>query len=133
MVSDAPAIAQPSDGAGIERSISGSSSASSVECQQLAIPPGIFRELIVGNNIRADLGGGKMINADGRDVAHADQLRRFDPAVSGNDSVGAIDQNRIDKPKFLDAGLDLPNLLCGMCSGIASARFQLRGVFIRDL
>ena len=42
------------------------------EHQQLAIPPSIFRKFIVGNNIRADLGGGQMINADGRDVVHAD-------------------------------------------------------------
>jgi hypothetical protein len=50
-----------------------------------------------------------------------------------NDSVGAINQNRIDKSELFDAGLDLPDLLCSVRSRIPSARSQLRGVFVRDL
>jgi len=115
---------------GIERSISGSSSASSVECQQLAIPPGIFRELIVGNNIRADLGGGKMINADGRTSRMPTSFAASTlPCPAMIPLVPSI-KNRIDKPKFLDAGLDLPNLLCGMCSGIGERAVSVaRGLY----
>jgi hypothetical protein len=52
--------------------------------------------------------------------------------MPGYDSVGTIDQNRIDKSEFFDAGLDLPDLLCSMRSRIPSARPQLRGILIGD-
>ena len=74
-----------------------------------------------------------MVNATGWEVAHADQFGRFDPAMSGNRSVGCVDKYRVDKPEFLYAGLDLPYLLCGVYSGIVSARLQLRGIFVSDL
>ena len=54
-------------------------------------------------------------------------------AATSERKPSAIDQNRINKSKFVDAGLDLPDLLCGVRPGVASARFQLRGVFICDL
>jgi hypothetical protein len=39
-----------------------------------------------------------MVNATGWEVAHADQFGRFDPAMSGNRSVGCVDKYRVDNP-----------------------------------
>ncbi len=73
-----------------------------------------------------------MINADGGDVPHAHQFGRFDPAMPGDDSVGGVDQYRIDKPEFFNAGLDLLDLLSSVSARIAGARPQLRGGLIGD-
>src|SRR5258705_6389929 len=73
-----------------------------------------------------------MINTDGWDVVHAGEFRGLDPSMSRYDSVGAINQNRIDKSELFDASLDLPDLLCSVRSRIPGARPQLRRVLIGD-
>ena len=53
--------------------------------EDLLVPPGIERELVVGEHVGAPLGIGEMRQGQGRHPLHPKQLGRLDPAVPGND------------------------------------------------
>jgi hypothetical protein len=74
-----------------------------------------------------------MINANRWDVVHAKQLGSIHATMAGDYSIFRIEQNRTDESELLNAGGNLFDLLRGMSTGIAWARVELRGVFIRDL
>ena len=63
-----------------------------------------------------------MVDAHGGDVAHADEFCCLDPAMSRNNSVGAINEDRTDKSKFFDTRCNLFDLL-----GSVRARIPARG------
>jgi hypothetical protein len=71
-----------------------------------------------------------LAGAHRRDISHAEQLCGLDPAVASNDAVGAIDQDRIDKAKFLDTGRDLPYLLRRVGARIEVTRPKLGWILI---
>ena len=85
-----------------------------LERQKGLIPPGILGEPVVSDNIGTDLSGGEMIDTHGRDIAHPQELRCFDPRMSRNNPVCSVNQDRIDKSKFSDARGNLVDLL-GVC------------------
>jgi len=53
--------------------------------------------------------------------------------MAGYNAPSAVDQDRIDKPEFLDAGGDLFELLGGMGTRIPDARLKLSRVLVSDL
>jgi hypothetical protein len=97
------------------------------ERQKCPIPSGVFGELVVCNHVRPDLSGRQMVDPHGRDIAHAKELCRLDPAVAGDDSIGAFNQDRIDKPKFCDACGDLSDLPARMRPRVLCPRLSKLG------
>ena len=68
---------------------------------------------------RALLVLGEMAQLDDRDGLQA-KLRGGVPAgVTGDDSIGFVDQDRIDEAKFLDAVADLTDLLLRVGARVA--------------
>jgi hypothetical protein len=55
-----------------------------------------------------------VLDTDSRDGFDAQKLGRFDPTVTGDDLIIAVDQNRIDESKFADGLSDLVDLFSGM-------------------
>jgi hypothetical protein len=53
--------------------------------------------------------------------------------VSRNNSVRTVDQDRVDKAEFLDAGGNLLNLLFSVRARVVYARLQLRRAPVRNL
>jgi hypothetical protein len=47
-----------------------------------------------------------MLDLHGRDIAHAKELCRLGPAVSGDYSIGLVNEDRIDESEFCDAVRD---------------------------
>jgi hypothetical protein len=102
------------------------------ERKKCPIPTSIFGEP-VSNHIRPDLSGRQMVDSHGRDIAHPKELCRLDSAVSGDYSIGGVDQDRIDETELCDARRDLPDLPSSMRPWILCPRLELAGVFIDDL
>ena len=63
-----------------------------------------------------------MVDAHGGDVAHADEFCCLNPAMSRNNSVSAINEDRTDKSKFFDARCNLLDLLGRVRAWIFSPR-----------
>jgi hypothetical protein len=103
------------------------------ERQKCPIPSGVFGEPVVSNYVRPDLSGRQVVDSHSRDIAHPKELCRFDSAVSGDYSIGGVDQDRIDKSEFCDARGDLPDLPSSMRPWFLCPRLELAGVFIDDL
>src|SRR5215207_7579436 len=55
--------------------------------QDIAIPAGVLRKLVVGDDIGPSLGLVEMRQPERRDAFHAEELRCLDPAMTGNDLV----------------------------------------------
>ena len=73
-----------------------------------------------------------MVHPDGRNVRHAKGDGRSDSGVAGYDAVRAIDQDRIDEAKLLDAGCNLFDLPGRVRAWIVEARFELSRVLVFD-
>jgi hypothetical protein len=93
------------------------------ERQKCSIPSGI---LGIGYYIGTNLSRGQ-IDAHGGNVAHADEFCCLGPAMSRNNSVGTIDEDRTDKSKFFDARCNLLDLLGSVRARIPCPRLQLVG------
>src|SRR6516165_8012616 len=81
-----------------------------------------------------------MIDAHGRDITHADDLGCLDSALSRNNSVGTINQDRTDKREFFDAGGNLLDLFLGVRAWVSCSRRptkrlmpRLRGLWLPTL
>ena len=69
-----------------------------------------------------------MVDAHGGNVAHADEFFCcLGPAMSRNNSVGTINEDRTDKSKFFDARCNLLDLLGSVRARIPCPRLQLVG------
>jgi hypothetical protein len=68
-----------------------------------------------------------MVDAHGGDVAHANEFCCLGPAMSRNNSVGTINEDRTDKSKFFDARCNLLDLLGSVRARIPCPRLQLVG------
>jgi hypothetical protein len=68
-----------------------------------------------------------MVDSQGRDVAHAKELRCLDPSVSGDYFIDAVNQDWTDKSKFCDACRYLPDLSPRMRPRIPCPRLKLAG------
>ena len=68
----------------------------------------------------------------GRNLIKADNFGGFDAAVTGDDAVSVIDQNRVGKAKPPDSIGDLGNLLLGVRARVGRARLQgTHGLVVR--
>lgn len=87
-----------------------------LQSEQGRVPAGLFGEPGIGDHIGTDLGGTEMVHPDGRDVLHPQGYGGSDPGMAGDDTVLPVDQNRVDKPEFLDADADLFDLAACACA-----------------
>ena len=71
--------------------------------QDLAVPAGVLRELVVGQDVGALVGFAEMREPHSWHHRHPDQLCGFGAAMSRNDLLVVIDQDRIVEPEPLDA------------------------------
>ena len=62
-----------------------------VQLKQTSVPAGFFRESVVCDHIRADLGRGEVIDSDRWDLCHTQGDCCLDPGVAGNYPVRSID------------------------------------------
>ena len=87
--------------------------------QQILVPAGVQGQLVVGQNIGALLCFSHVVDPKAGNLGKTQQLRRFDPAVSGKDRPPVIDQHRVGEPECLDAPGNLAHLLLRMGARIA--------------
>jgi hypothetical protein len=92
--------------------------------EDLSVPTRPRRELIVREDIGALFIGAEMLDPEDRDLGHADERGGGDPAVSGNDHPGLVDQNRIEKAERLQAISNQFDLALGMGAGVARIYFE---------
>jgi hypothetical protein len=85
--------------------------------EQLAVPARVFGELVVGDDIGANLGVREVLEADRRHAFQTKQLGRLDAPMAGDDTARAIYQNWVCKPEPLYTGGDLADLLLGHFGG----------------
>jgi hypothetical protein len=52
--------------------------------ENIGIPPGSRRQLVVGQDVRAFLVFAEMLDAESRNLSHADPLGRSDPSVASD-------------------------------------------------
>ena len=96
-----------------------------LEPQQVLVPAGIQRQLVVRQHIRALLCLAHMRELDHRHPLEPELPCRQHPAMPGDDAACAIDQHRVGPAELPDAGRDLRHLGIGVGAGIARVRDQL--------
>jgi hypothetical protein len=96
--------------------------------QQIPVPAGIERELIVGQYVGTSLRRIEVGEAHGGDAFQAQQPGGLDPAVTRDDLAIPSDQHRVGKTKPANTLGNLPDLLPGMGPGITRIRPQATGV-----
>ena len=92
--------------------------------ENLGVPAGPRGELVVRQDKGALLIGAEMLDADGRDLRHADEPGGGNPTVAGDDHAGFVDQNWIDEIERLQAVGDQFDLARGMSAGVARIGFE---------
>ena len=95
--------------------------------KQSVVPSSKLGKPIVGNRVCRGLLGGQVLNPDHRHLCAPQHLQRKHPAMTGQDPVIAVDQDRSIETKGFDAPRDLPNLprcmLFGIVGIVAKVRF----------
>ena len=90
-----------------------------LELQEIEVPAGAERDLVVGDPERALLRLREMRQHDRRHLGHPQRLRRQQPAVAGDDRALGIDQDRVGEAELPDRGGDLLDLALRMGAGVA--------------
>ena len=90
-----------------------------LELQEIEVPAGAERDLVVGDPQRPLLRLGEVRQRDRRHLGHAERLRRQQPAVPGDDRALGVDQDRIGEAELADRGGDLLDLPLRMGAGVA--------------
>jgi len=91
-----------------------------------AIPASAEGELVVGKRVGPAFRRIEARQAKRRHVFEAEKLGGLQPAMAGDDFVIVVDEDRIGEAEPGDAVGNLPDLLFGMCAGIARKRPQAR-------
>jgi len=78
--------------------------------QQPVVPSSILGQFVVGDHKGADLSRAQMLEANGRDLPHAEGSGSLGSAMPAGDLAIAIDQNRNNEVEDLDAVGDLLEL-----------------------
>ena len=97
-----------------------------LERQQLLVPAGIQRQLVVGDDVGSPLRLGPAGRDHHRDLGEPQPLGRQHAPVAGDDRSGLVDQDRHRPSPLPDRGRDLGDLLVGMGPGVARVRHQGR-------
>ena len=105
-----------------------------LEAEQLVVPAGVQRQLVVGNDQRPLLRLAQAGKLDDRHRRHAELPRRQQPPVPGDDAVVAVDQDRVGPAELADRGGDLRHLRVRVRARVLRKRDQSRGrtVFHRE-
>ena len=90
-----------------------------LKCENLFIPAGIEGELVIGQRIGPLLLRRHVLKADAGNTVQSDKLGSSQSAMSREDHVLAIDEDRIGESEMADAVGDLPDLFLRMGSRIA--------------
>ncbi len=90
--------------------------------KRCAIPAGVEGELVVGQRVGSALCRIEAGKAKNRHVLQAEQFRRIEAAMSGDDPVVAVDEDRIGEAESGDAAGNLPDLFFGVGAGVARRR-----------
>ena len=90
-----------------------------LELQEVEVPAGAERDLVVGDPERPPLRLREMRQHDRRHLGQADRLRRQQPAVAGDDPALGIDQDRVGEAELADRGGDLLELPLRVGAGVA--------------
>jgi len=86
--------------------------------QHLAVPPRLFRELVVGQHVGADFRLVEVRQSDDRDLLQAEKLGGFRPCVSGDYSPAIIGNHGINDAKPNHRAGYLLDLPFGVRAGI---------------
>ena len=81
-------------------------------------------DFIVRNQVAALLRRRQVTEFDAGDGLQTETPRRREPSVARNNTVLAVQKDRIREPELLDTGCDLGDLLLGMRPGISFIRNQ---------
>jgi len=100
--------------------------------QKLLVPPGFLGELVIGQDVGALIRLAQMREPVGRHRGDAEELGGFHTAVTGDDLLVIIDQDRIAEAELRNAVRDLADLLLRMRPGIVRVRPQLANSYIVD-
>jgi hypothetical protein len=90
-----------------------------LELQQVEVPAGAERDLVVGDPQRPLLCLREMRQDDRRHLAQTEGLRREQPAVPGDDPALGVDQHRVGEAERPDRGGDLLDLPLRVRPGVA--------------
>ncbi len=96
-----------------------------LDCQALAVPAGIFPDLVVGKREGAPLGFRQSPYLDCGDLLEIEQLCRCVAAVAGDHDAIVIDQDRHDKAECRDAVGNFTDLLARMGARVAPVGREL--------
>ena len=91
-------------------------------CEQFLIPAGVQRELVIGDDVGAPLRRRQVTENDRRNGVEPELAGRQQPAVPGNDSTVAINQDWSGPSELHDRGCDLRHLVVIVRAGIARIR-----------
>ena len=93
--------------------------------KDLGIPARVESKLVVGNNVSAYLILAEVLETNRWDHIDSQKFCCFDPTMTSNDLVIAINQNRIIESKLDDRPSDLVLLLVGMNARVARVGLEL--------
>ncbi len=92
--------------------------------EQLVVPAGVERQLVVGNHIGALLRRRHGLDPDAGHGLHLEQHRRRQPPMARKHAVVIVDEERVGKAELGDAGCELPDLLFRMGPGVFGPGLQ---------
>ena len=93
--------------------------------QDIAVPAGVLRKLVVGDHIGAALRLGQVRQPERRDALNPEELCCLDPAMAGDDLVLIADEDRVGETEALDASGDLLDLLLGVGASVFGVGTQV--------
>ena len=94
------------------------------QLEHLEVPAGIQRDAVVGEHQLAPLHLGEPAQRDDRHLRQAEQARRGQAAVTGDDVAVLADQDRIGESERADAAGDLGDLRVAVGARVARRRNQ---------
>jgi hypothetical protein len=97
------------------------------QSEQILVPAGVQRELVVGNDVCPLLRLAQTGKLDDRYGCHPELPCRQQPPVAGYDAVLAVDQDRVGEAELADRRGNLRDLRVRVRPGILSERDQSRG------
>jgi hypothetical protein len=95
-----------------------------LEPQDLLVPARPLGDPVVGDDVGALLLRGEVLDANGRDLGVAEDLRGRDAAVAGDDLTVPVDQDGVGEAELFDRGGDLVDLPLGVGAGVAGVGLE---------
>lgn len=93
--------------------------------QHGVVPAGVQGELVVGDDVGADLGLCQAFQAQAGHGGQPEALRGLCAAVAGDDAVVRVDEHRVGEAEFADGGGDLGDLPGRVGAAVARVGHEL--------